>query len=219
MSNEDSTKKMTSVLLAAWLGVGLWLAPADVEGGTVFSVDLNELIEKADLVLTGTLVPAPLPYRVLDKKFYRIMPITPIAGGFVTNSVLFVPLISDWGPPVKIESNMCYMLFLQKVDLLAEGLSKEINAYRLVEDWKGILSLDKAACERRSLRKIAKDYGIVLDDRPQELIDAIKASVRGTVEYMGKDEKNENTLSDGAAAIYEALSLKPARAKSPILTD
>ena len=122
----------------------------------VISVDLNLIKKKADVIMIGKLVAEPLPYEVFTKDFYRIKSDGVIKGKLDKNSLLIVitQVDSSEGSSAKVELNKRYMLFLQKIDLSSEGLPEKFAAYCLVGNWKGIISLDKTATERRSIRRI-----------------------------------------------------------------
>lgn len=168
------------IMLVVFVLLGVPSEVIFAKGGgksSMISLDLNIEKEKADVILTARLIPAPLPYEVLGKKFYQIVPDDIINGILAENSFLVVitNVLSSEGKPAEIETDVSYMLLLRKIDLSLEGLPDELTAYSLVGNWKGIISLDKNAVERRAVRKIEKQYGIPLNGTPQEALKKVKA--------------------------------------------
>ncbi|MCX5753122.1 MAG: hypothetical protein NTW97_05685, partial [Candidatus Krumholzibacteria bacterium] len=161
----------------------------------------------ADVVLVGKLDSIPIPYEVLGKDFYAIKPDSVLNGFVGEGSVLVIEWNkASWeGSPALVQPSFSYMLFLRRIDLHSEGLPKELTAYCLVRNWKGIISLSKNASERRAVRHIQRNYGIWVDDVVQEFVEAVRFSVSN---YANDEDLKEVQLSKGATKIYNALKLK-----------
>ena len=173
-------------------------------------LDLNVAKENADVIVVSMLDHMPVPYEVLGKNFYRIRPDDVLKGSLATNSLLVIEtnVDSSEGKPAMVEPAFRYMLFLQKINLGREGLPRKFVAYRLIGNWKGIVSLDKKAAERRAIRKIQQHYEVLIDDMSQEFVDAVRFSVG---DYGSKRGRGRDELSDSAATVYNALNLKQSR--------
>jgi hypothetical protein len=200
--SKERIKQIIS-MATIWIGlvVGSVLADEGRDNNMVY-LDLNLVKKNTDVILVGRLVPVPPPYEVLGRDFYQIIAKTVINGGLMPNSLLVMTtnIDSSEGRPVKIELDMPYMLFLQKVDLASEGLPDRFVAYRLIGNWKGIVALDPTAHERRAIRRIELQHGIKIDDTREEFVEAINASFI--------DTQSQIELSDGGRAVFNALNLK-----------
>ena len=173
----------------------------------VVDLNINTAIESADVILVGSLQPTASPYEVLGKNFYKIKPETILKGNFATNSLLFIVtnIDSSEGSPAKVEAGLPYMLFLQQVDITSEGFPKELVAYHLVRNWKGIISLDEKASEQRAIRNIKKKSGIWIPNLSREFIEAVKFSTGNSME---KGERDKMPISDGAVNVYRAMKME-----------
>ena len=211
-------KKIEIILLgAAFIGATIGVVPIKGEGlGDMLSLDLNLVKKQADVIVTARLIPVPPPYEVLGKDFFRIMPDDAIAGSLVTNSLLVVKknVLSSEGTATEVQTNVLYMLFLQKNDLSLEGLPDTFVAYSLVGNWKGIVSLNKHAVEQRAVCRLESQYGIRIDDVPKEFVEAMKATVDTPVDDATKGGQKKKELSEGAKNVYNTLKLEKYKGKS-----
>lgn len=211
MINKERMTLGAMLLVTILVGTAVGVMPAEGERkGNMISLDLNLVMERSDAILTARLVPVPLPYEVLGKEFYQIMPDDVIDGSLDTNSLLVVitNVLSSEGKAAEIERDVLYMLFLRKVDLSADGLPSGLAAYYLVGNWKGVVPLDAIAVERRAVRRLEYQYGINVDDVPQEFVEAVKASFDAPISDTTQNSRNETKLSNGAMRVYNALKLK-----------
>lgn len=190
---------------------------------SILAMNLSAIKSQADLILIGNLEVIGQPNEMIDKKtlyeslirgkqFYKINAVEILKGNLPKKCLLFVRrnVDSSEGSPPSVEAQIPYMLFLHEVKLDDENLSKDLVCYKLVGNWKGIISLDGTASERRSIDRIAKQYGININERPEDFKEAIRYSLKeqGT-------KVPEKDLNSGAFAVYEGLKLTRATSQPP----
>ena len=115
--------------------------------------------------------------------------------------VVDVNVLSSEGRLPSIEL-LPYMLFLRKVELDKNAVLQNLVFYRLVGNWKGIISLDRTALECRAVDRIAKQYGINIHERLEDFKEAMRDSLK---EQETKVPKRD--LHSGAFAVYKGLKL------------
>ena len=217
--NKERARLAFKLLVTVFIGatIGAMSAKGEWERDMI-SLDLNRVKERADVIVTARLVPVAPPYEVLGKDFFRIVPHDVIDGGLATNSLLVIitNVDSSEGKAAEVETNVLYMLFLQRVDLSSEGLPNGVVAYTLVGNWRGIVALDKNAIERRAVRKLEHQYGIKMDDVSQYFVEAVKAAVDVRIEGATNESRNEQRLSEGAMSVIRALKLEKHKNKGGI---
>jgi len=157
----------------------------------------DDVEKNADLVMTAKLKAVKAPYEVLGKKFYTIETEDLLKGEITKNSLLVTDTVSDSseGPAPTIESAVSYVLFLKQIENSKTG----INDYKLVDNWKGIISLDRSASEKRSVKAIERQHGVNIQNSPSDFIDVIRCVIRG------EPDKN---ISESALGMYESLGLR-----------
>lgn len=208
--NNDRANLLAMLLAASFIGATVGVMPSKGEWERdVTSLDLNLVKECADVIVTARLVPVTPPYEVLGKDFFRIAPNDVLDGCLETNSMLVITINIDSseGKAAEVEPNLLYLLFLQRVDLSAEGLSDGIIAYTLVDNWKGIVALNKRAVERRSVDRLEIQYGLNMDDISQYLVEALKVVIKKSKESVIKKNRDEQNLSAGAQSVIRILKL------------
>ena len=198
-------KSVVPFLLIAGSLFGLPLYAGGEEMNSVVAMNLNTVKNQADLILAGNLELAAPPYNVLGKDFYKIKALEVLKGRMSTNCFLVVwrRLLSSEGSAPSIEAQLPYMLFLQEVKLDDKFVPQDSVYYRLVGNWKGIISLDRTALECRAVDRIAKQYGINIRERQEDFKEAMRYSLK---EQGTKVPKKD--LNSGAFAVYEGLKLK-----------
>ncbi len=159
--------------------------------GPIF-LDINAIKDQADVVLVGTLKSVSPPFEVLGKNFYEINPQEVLKGKLIKEGLLVIVTNIDSieGSTPIIEPDFRYMLFLQQTKLEEKKAPSNIVFYKLVGNWKGIISLNKEASERRAVQNILKNYKINIYDMVPEFIMAMGYS-----------------LNEQARFIYETLGL------------
>jgi len=195
-----------SIWLSFLLNTGIVFA---AESG-LFSWNIDDLMENSDVVLIGELASVPVPYEVLGKDFYRIIPDNVIIGSIEANSYLFIiyNVFSSYGRTPIIERSIRYMLFLKKQDLSTEGMPAGCSTYSLVESWKGSIPLDKAAEEKRGVTFIERYRDVRVLDSPDEFVEAIKEVARiRKCKLNNESAQMDPSLSEGAKEIYKKLTL------------
>lgn len=208
--NNEKTNLLVMLLVASFISTTVGAIPPKGEWeDDVISLDLYLVKERADVIATARLVPVAPPYEVLGKDFFRIAPDDVVDGCLETNSMLVIitNVDSSDGKAAEVEPNLLYLLFLQRVDLSAEGLPNGVAAYTLVGNWKGIVALDKGAVERRAVRRLEIQHGINMDDISRYFVEAVKAVVAATKEGAANKSRNEQSLSEGARSVIRALKL------------
>lgn len=212
---EKSRWVIVSFLLVAYSCLcGPTLYGGTREMNNVVSLDMKSVKNQADLVLFGNLEIVAQPNEVIGKKrfyengilgntFYKINAVEILKGHLPANSFLIVRtnVNSSEGKAPSVES-LPYLLFLQKVELDKDAALQNLVFYRLVGNWKGIISLDRTASECRAVDRIAKQYGINIRERLEDFKEAMRYSLK---EQGTKAPKKD--LNSGAFAVYEGLKL------------
>jgi len=183
------------------------------EMNNVVSLDINSVKNQADLVLIGNLELITQLDEVMKKnrfygkemtlKFYRIKAVEILKGNLPAKCFLVVRtnVLSSEGKNPSIES-LPYLLFLQEVKIDDESFLEGLVFYRLVGNWKGIISLDRTALECRAVDRVAKQYGVNIRERPEDFKEAMRYSLK---EQETKVPKKD--LHSGAFAVYKGLKL------------
>lgn len=162
---------------------------------------VDNVEKSAEVVLIAKIDIVKAPYDVLGKEFYTMKPVKLLKGEITENDLLVIitNIDSTEGIPPSIESKFSYMLFLKQVVNKNDYAKTGLKYYKLVGNWKGIISLDRGASERRSVEAIRRQYGIDVQAAVLDFIDAIKYIIFNEV-----DKKH----SQSALKIYQSLRSK-----------
>lgn len=210
MNVMQTTPRHSSILLlltlCVWLSGPILCGEArDVD--SPISLDINWLKSQADVILVGNLESVPPPYEVLGRIFYKIEPRGVLKGSLPTESRLLVRTDVDSyeGSTPSVERSVSYMLFLKQIKLEDKAAPTNLTYYCLVGNWKGIVSLDKNASERRAVDNIAKRYGVNIQEMAEEFKEAMQYSLKQQDEDTGRAKEN---LTPGALVVYKSMKLE-----------
>ena len=200
------------------VGLILWClgncaGAGDVRDNMV-NFNINTIKNRADVILIGKLESIPPPFETLRWDFYKISTSKTLKGPIVTNGLIVVEsnVDSSEGSPPEIEQRPTYMLFLQDASKMPGLPARGFAYYRLVGNWKGILSLDKNAQEYRAVRNIENNYGIKVNDVAPDFIEALEYSLK---DRPSEVQTNAVPLSKGAATVFEKLRLSEGKGGRP----
>lgn len=161
------------------------------EDSSSIQVDLKMQIKSSDAIVIGYLTRTSPKYLRISAPIYSIDVREVIAGEIAAESYLVFPhVLSRLGPAVNIENGVLYILFIREEDLLNELAHDKIKAYRLRNNWMGVLSLSPDAKEKRFHKFLKKVHDIGTDSLSL-VVKAIKAYVRDSRKENLSDENSE----------------------------
>lgn len=201
---QKTSVKATNVLLCIFCCCILSLLSVSGVAGQMnnnpFILDINSVKDNADLVLVGSLELIYPPFEILGKDFYKIHSNEILKGKLFVNSLIVITrnVSSYEGIAPTVEPDSKYMLFLKRTEL-KENVSKLV-LYQLTGNWKGIISADSKASEKRAVQNILKHYGINIHKDMPNFIKAIRYS-------LNKESEKKSADTD-FSYIFNGLKLK-----------
>ncbi len=186
-----------------------------------FSINLDYLADSADVVVIGALDSVGRPYDTFNKDFYRVGRAGEVLKGHLPSRhfvVVWLTVASAEGVAPHIERGTSYLLFLRRLTFSDEQPAKayafyhlsdreaphDAAYYRVLNNWEGIIPLERGAAEDRAFHFIQKDYGLDIRNR----LGDFRAAMRYRVEH-GKVGPREakGALSRGAYDLWQKLGL------------